>query len=70
MEQQLVPILQQVVQERGANMVLDKQAVVTASAGGVDITKEVIDRLDAKMPTYKVNMNAPPLPQGAAQQQP
>jgi hypothetical protein len=68
MEQQLGPILMEVVKERGANMVLDKQAVVTASTGGVDITKDVIDRLDAKLPTFKVNMNAPPLPAGVAQQ--
>ena len=39
-------------------MVLDKQAVVTASVSGYDITKDVIDRLDAKMPTFKVNLNA------------
>jgi outer membrane protein len=69
MEQQLGPILQEVVKERGANMVLDKQAVVTASVGGYDITKDVIDRLDAKMSTMKVNLNAPPPPQSARPQQ-
>ena len=69
MEAQLGPILLEVVKEHGANMVLDKQAVVTASAGGYDITKEVIDKLDAKLPTIKVNLNAPPLPQGARPQQ-
>jgi outer membrane protein len=69
MEAQLGPILMEVVKERGANMVLDKQAVVTASVGGYDITKDVIDRLDAKMSTLKVNLNAPPLPPGARPQQ-
>jgi Skp family chaperone for outer membrane proteins len=66
MEQTLGPVLQQIVQEHGANLVLDKQAVVTAGVAGLDITKEVIDRLDAKMSTYKVNMNAPPPAQAAA----
>ena len=65
MEQQLGPILQEIVKERGANMVLDKQAVVLANTTGYDITKDVIDRLDAKMSTIKVNLNAPPAPQGA-----
>jgi Skp family chaperone for outer membrane proteins len=67
LEQQVGPILQQVVGEHGANMVLDKQAVVTASVGGLDITKEVIDKLDAKTPSIKVSMNAPPLPQSMQQ---
>jgi Skp family chaperone for outer membrane proteins len=67
LEQQVGPILQQVVAEHGANMVLDKQAVVTASVGGLDITKEVIDKLDAKTPSIKVSMNAPPLPQSMQQ---
>jgi len=69
MEAQLGPILMEVVKEKGANMVLDKQAVVTASVGGYDITKDVIDRLDAKMSTMKVNLNAPPLPPGVRPQQ-
>jgi outer membrane protein len=58
-EQKLGPILQQVVKERGANMVLDKQAIVMATVNGFDITADVINRLNQQMPTYKVNMNAP-----------
>lgn len=61
-EQKLGPILQQVVKERGANLVLDKQAVVMATVGGYDITADVIGRLNQQMPTYKVNLNAPPAP--------
>lgn len=61
-EQKLGPILQQVVKERGANLVLDKQAVVMATVGGYDITADVIGRLNQQMPTYKVNLNAPPPP--------
>lgn len=60
MEMRLGPILQQVVKERGANLVLDKQAVVMANTGAFDITGEVINRLNQQMPSYKVNLNAPP----------
>jgi len=60
MEQTLGPILQQLVKERGANMVLDKQAVVFANAAGFDITGEAINRLNQKLPSLKVNLNAQP----------
>jgi outer membrane protein len=60
MEQQLGPILQQLVKERGANLVLDKQAVVFATAGGFDITADAVNRLNQKLPAFKVNLNVPP----------
>jgi Skp family chaperone for outer membrane proteins len=60
MEAALGPILQQLVKERGANMVLDKQAVVFATSSGFDITGEAINRLNQKLPSFKINMNAPP----------
>jgi outer membrane protein len=59
MEQTLGPILQQLVKERGANMVLDKQAVVFATVTGFDITADAINRLNQKLPAFKINMNAP-----------
>ncbi len=64
MEQKLGPILQAIVKQRGANLVLDKQAVVFApSAQGFDITGDAIKRLDQQMPSLKVNFNAaPPAP--------
>lgn len=63
MEQTLGPILQQLVKERGANLVLDKQAVVFANASGFDITGDAINRLNQKLPSIKVDMNAkPPAP--------
>lgn len=65
MEKALGPILQQVVKERGANLVIDKQAVVMATSGGFDITGDVINRLNQAMPSYKVNLNAPPPPANA-----
>ena len=60
MEAQLGPILQQLVKERGANLVLDKQAVVFANTAGFDITGDAINRLNQKMPAFKINLNAPP----------
>ncbi len=60
MEQVLGPILQQLVKERGANLVLDKQAVVFATVGGFDVTGDAINRLNQKLPAVKVNFNAPP----------
>ncbi|HET7084903.1 MAG TPA: OmpH family outer membrane protein [Rhizomicrobium sp.] len=60
MEQSLGPILQQLVKERGANLVLDKQAVVFANANGFDITGDAINRLNQKLPAFKINLNAPP----------
>jgi outer membrane protein len=63
METTLGPILQQLVKERGANLVLDKQAVVFANTSGFDITGEAINRLNQKLPAIKVDMNAkPPAP--------
>lgn len=60
MEARLGPILQQVVKERGANLVIDKQAVVMANTNTFDITGEVINRLNTEMPSYKVDLNAAP----------
>lgn len=62
MEQALGPIMQEVVKEHGANIVVDKQAVVFATANSFDITAEVIERLNQRLPTFKVNLNAPPPP--------
>ena len=63
MEQTLGPILQQLVKERGANLVLDKQAVVFSNTSGFDITGEAINQLNQKLPSIKVDMNAkPPAP--------
>jgi len=60
MEQTLGPILQQLVKERGANLVLDKQAVVFSNTSGFDITGDAINRLNQKLPSIKVDMNAKP----------
>lgn len=65
MEQQLGPILEQLVKERGANLVLDKQAVVFATVPGFDITGDAINRLNQKLPAFKVSLTAPPKPVAA-----
>ncbi len=62
MESKLGPILQQLVKERGANLVIDKQAIVFApQAQGFDITADAIKRLDQQIPSLKVNFNAAPV---------
>ena len=61
--QQLEPILQTIMQQRGANMILDKTAVVFASPQAVaafDITQAAIEQLNQKLPSLKVDLVAPP----------
>lgn len=67
-EQALGPILQQLMTERGANLLLDRQAVVLGTVD-VDITQAAIQRLDQKMPTTKVQLTNPPPEFLRAQQQ-
>ncbi|HEY2010731.1 MAG TPA: OmpH family outer membrane protein [Rhizomicrobium sp.] len=59
MEAKLGPILQQLVKERGANMVIDRQAMVFAPPA-FDITTDAINRLNQQLPTVKVNFNVTP----------
>jgi Skp family chaperone for outer membrane proteins len=68
MEQALGQILQQVVTQHGANMVLDKQAVLYAIPGNnFDVTADAIKLLDQKLPSVKVTLA--PLPPGVQLQQ-
>jgi Skp family chaperone for outer membrane proteins len=53
------PILQGIMQQRGANMILDKSAVVFASSSAFDITQAAIDQLNQKMSTVKVTLQNP-----------
>ena len=69
-EQALKPILQGIMAERGANLMLDRNAVVLGTVD-VDVTALTIQRLNQKMPTIKVDLvptppgmqQAPPPPQ-------
>jgi outer membrane protein len=67
--QTLEPILQTLMQQRGANMILDKNAVVYASPQAVaafDITMPAIEQLNQKLPALKVELAAPAAPAAAA----
>jgi len=60
----LNPILRGIMQERGAQLLLDRQAVLFSNVD-VDITAVAIQRLNQRMPTVKVNLVAlPTQPQG------
>ncbi|MGD0192757.1 MAG: OmpH family outer membrane protein [Rhizomicrobium sp.] len=57
--QALVPILQGIMAERQANLLLDRAAVLNANQD-LDITRVVIQRLDQKLPSVKVQMVSVP----------
>jgi len=63
-EEALGPILQGIMQERQATVLLDRGAVLLAP-NAIDVTGVVVQRLDMKMPSVKVDLT--PLPPGLAQ---
>jgi outer membrane protein len=67
MENALGPILKGIMLERGANMLLDRNAVIYSTVD-VDVTQTAIQRLNQKMPTVKLSLT--PLPPGVRLQQP
>jgi Skp family chaperone for outer membrane proteins len=62
-ETALGPILSKIMQQRGANLLLDRNAVVLGTVD-VDITPAAIAMLNQTLPTVKVTLQA--LPPGAA----
>jgi Skp family chaperone for outer membrane proteins len=62
-ERALAPILQKIMQERGANLLLDRNAVVLGTVD-VDVTGLAIQRLNQSLPNVKVTPT--PLPPGAS----
>jgi outer membrane protein len=59
----LEPILQQLMQQRGGNLILDKSALVYASLDAVkafDITQPAVELLNQRLPALKVTLAAPP----------
>ena len=61
--QALEPILQTLMQQRGANIILDRTAVVYAAqqtVGAFDITQPAVDMLNQKLPALKVDLSSPP----------
>ena len=59
-ERALGPVLQGIMVERGANLLVDRQAVVMGTDPALDITGLAVQRLDQKMPTIKVELVPPP----------
>jgi Skp family chaperone for outer membrane proteins len=59
MEQALGPILQGIMQERGANLLFDRSSIVLGTVN-IDITGTAVQRLDQKLPTVKVQLVALP----------
>jgi outer membrane protein len=60
MDKALGPIIQGIMQERGANLLLDRNAVVYGTNAAFDITPVAIQRLDQKLPSVKVQLVSPP----------
>ena len=58
-ESALGPILQGIMQERGANILLDRAAIVLGMVD-IDVTQLTIQRLNQKLPTVKVQLVTPP----------
>jgi len=67
-EEALGPILQGVMQERQATVLLDRSAVLLAP-NAIDVTGVVVQRLDTKMPSVKVELAQLPPGMAARQQQ-
>ena len=62
LDQALAPILQALMVERGANMLLDRNAVILATID-VDVTAAAIQRLNEVLPTLDVELSdQPPAP--------
>ena len=55
LDQALQPILQDIMRERGANIVLDRSSVIF-SAIDIDVTATAIERLDEALPTLTVQL--------------
>ncbi len=56
---ELASVVEEVMRERGADVVVEKSTVV-ASIGGLDITQDVMQRLDRKITSFKVPLVNPP----------
>jgi len=61
-ERALKPILQNVLKETGATMLMDK-TLVREQIPGLDVTTRVIEQLDLAMPSIMVEL--PPIPEAA-----
>lgn len=55
LQSSLVPIYQEMLRKHGANLIMDRGQIVLPGPG-LDITREVIEILDAAMPTLKLEV--------------
>ena len=65
-EQALGPIVQGIMLERQANLLLDRSMVVLSTVGDIDVTRVAIQRLDQKLPAVKVQLVSLPAGMQAA----
>ena len=59
-EQALGPIVQGIMLERQANLLLDRSMVVLSTVGDIDVTRIAIQRLDQKLPSVHVQLVSTP----------
>jgi outer membrane protein len=64
-ERNIVQVVSEIATERKASLVLSKQAAVIVDKN-LDITPEVLQRLDQRLPSVAFNLVQPPSPQAAA----
>ena len=59
-EQALGPIVQGIMLERQANLLLDRSMVVVSTVSDIDVTRTAIQRLDQRLPTVRVQLVSMP----------
>lgn len=62
LDQDIVPVIADILDERGASLALDRRSVLIMRED-IDITREVIDRLDAALPADVAHQLLPRLPE-------
>ena len=58
MQRQLNPIYQDLMNKHGANLILDRRLIVMPGPG-LDVTNEVVDRLNQELPSIRLEIPAP-----------
>ena len=66
LEVALEPILKSIMAERGANMVVDRSAIILSSVDNIDVTGVAVQRLDKALPHVKVELTPAPAATAAA----
>ncbi|MDB5407536.1 MAG: hypothetical protein JWL84_2448 [Rhodospirillales bacterium] len=65
-QQKIKPILDDIMKERGANVVLTRSAVMVIADDRFDVTEEALKRLDERLPILNVNVAEPAASSAAA----